>query len=318
MRWQNPEGDGVITTVVGSYPTEPRGPETLGERLLNFFGSYDRYRPAIEAAVRDQFRAGVDIISDGQVRGDMVGHFAAAIGGMKIEDGTSIIYSRITPPAGSIGAADLRYAYRILRGLTDDESRGVKGIITGPSTMIYASRIEGFYDPQKRDRAVMDMAGVLKIEAKHLQDAGAAMIQIDEPFLSTGIVDMKTAGRAIDHIAAGLDIEVSLHVCGDIRNVLSDLLRFKVDVLDLEFAGRPSNLEVLEEKWRGDKGVGFGCVDTTTERVESVEEIRNLIKRGADIVGEENLYIDPDCGMRKLPRKAAFSKLRNMVMAAGN
>jgi methionine synthase (B12-independent) (EC 2.1.1.14) len=59
-------------------------------------------------------------------------------------------------------------------------------------------------------------------------------------------------------------------------------------------------------------------VDTTTERVESMEEIRNLIKRGADIVGEENLYIDPDCGMRKLPRKAAFSKLRNMVMAAGN
>lgn len=318
MNLQSPEGDVVITTVVGSYPADPRGPETLGERLMSFLGSYDSYRPAIEAAVRDQVRAGVDIISDGQVRGDMVGHFAAAIGGMRVEDGTSIIYSRITPPAGSIGADDLRYAQRILRNLTDDESRGVKGIITGPSTMVHASRIEGFYDPMRRDRAVMDMAGALKIEAQHLQDAGAAMIQIDEPFLSTGIVDIKTAERAIDYIAADLEVEVSLHVCGDIRDVLSDLLRFRVDVLDLEFAGRPSNLEVLEEKWRGDKGIGFGCVDTTTDRVESIEEIRNLIKRGADIVGEENLYIDPDCGMRKLPREAAFSKLRNMVMAAGN
>ncbi|MDI9614187.1 methionine synthase [Methanothermobacter sp.] len=316
MKLQSTDGDIVITTVVGSYPATPRGPETLRERISSFLGSYDACRPAIETAVRDQVMAGIDIISDGQVRGDMVGHFAEAMGGMRVKDGVSIIFSRITPPSGSIGSHDLRYAMGILRKLTDDESKGVKGIITGPSTMVHASRIEGFYSPQKRERAIMDMAEALRVEAEHLQDAGAVMIQIDEPFLSTGMVDMGTARRAVKRISGALDVDVSLHVCGDISGVIGELLTFPVDMLDLEFAGRPSNLEVLAEKWRGDKKLGFGCVDTSTEVVESTDTIKNLIERGADIAGEDNLYIDPDCGMRKLPREAAFAKLRNMVKAA--
>lgn len=308
--------DKLITTVVGSYPAVPRGPRTLMEKIRNITGSYDPFRPAVRTAVEDQVRAGIDIISDGQVRGDMVGYFAREIGGMMIEDGVPVIFSRITPPSHPIGADDLIYASKILRKLRRDESGGVKGIVTGPSTMVHASRIEGFYDTHGRERAVMDMAEALRYEAMSLEAAGACMIQIDEPFLSTGMVDMKTARRAVNHIADSLEVEVALHVCGDVRGVLGDLLRFRVDLIDLEFAGNPSNIEVLADKWRGDKKLGLGCVDTRTERIEPVDEIRNIIRRGADIAGEENLHVDPDCGMRKLSRDAALNKLRNMVKVA--
>lgn len=90
-----------------------------------------------------------------------------------------------------------------------------------------------------------------------MKAAGACMIQIDEPFLSTGMVDMKTARRAVNHIADSLEVEVALHVCGDVRGVLGDLLRFRVDLIDLEFAGNPSNIEVLADKWRGDKNLAL-------------------------------------------------------------
>lgn len=317
----------MLTTVVGSYPALSQPPKSFTEKLSKVFGSYDPYKPAIALAVSDQIKAGVDLVSDGQVRGDMIEIFARAIPGMVIEDNTCKIKNKISSPLKSIGAIDLKFAIKTVENtlnkinITEEEmaNKGVKGIITGPTTMVYSSRLDGFYSNDQKDKAVLDMAHALKKEAKYLEEAGASVIQLDEPFISTGLVNVATARKAVEIIAKDVKIPVAMHVCGDMERVFDKILKFKVDIIDCEFAGIANNIHVLESQssFQGKK-IGFGSVDTKKESVESVDELKKLIKTGMDIIGSENMLVDPDCGMRMLSHESAFSKLKNMVVAAKN
>jgi 5-methyltetrahydropteroyltriglutamate--homocysteine methyltransferase len=320
----------MLTTVVGSYPALPQEPSCLKDKISAFMGSYDPYQSALELAVQDQVKAGVDLISDGQVRGDMLEIFAISIPGMAMEDKTPKILGKIMPAPHSIGASDLILALKTAQKISpdfnnnrqilsenkfNDKFKGIKGIVTGPTTLALSSRIEGFYKKDKKEKAIIDLAGALKKEVRHLQDAGASVIQIDEPFLSTGTANMATAKKAVAIMAKDLEVPLSMHVCGNVADVLGDLLRFEVDIVDCEFAGIPANLDALEKQDLGNKKIGLGCIDTKTERVEGTEEVLNIIKRGIEIVGVDNMILDPDCGMRKLSRDAAFSKLKKMTEA---
>jgi 5-methyltetrahydropteroyltriglutamate--homocysteine methyltransferase len=320
----------MLTTVVGSYPADSHSPSSWGEKISSFFGSHDPYQRALEIAVHDQVKAGVNIISDGQVRGSMVEVFARSIPGMDYEEGNSRIIGKINPAINSIGASDLKKTIQIAKGLEPNFKSaaelmdgkefskgvyGVKGIITGPTTMVLSSRIEGFYRQEERHKAIFDMAVAMKKEALDLQKAGAAYIQVDEPFLSTGMADLKTAYRALEIISKELKIPLAMHVCGDLTNVFSEILKFPVDILDFEFAGNHTNLPLLENADLGRKKIGLGCIDTKTNKVESTEEIHNLINKGMDIVGDKKMIVDPDCGMRMLNRESAMQKLKNMTEA---
>ncbi|PKL67823.1 MAG: methionine synthase [Methanobacteriales archaeon HGW-Methanobacteriales-1] len=314
----------MLTTVVGSYPAHPQPPKSFTEKLSKLVGNYDEYKPAIALAVSDQIKAGLDLVSDGQVRGDMIEIFARAIPGMVIEDNTCKIKNKISPPLKSIGAEDLKLAIKIMENTLAEMNRpekdlaqkGVKGIITGPTTMVYSSRLDGFYSIEKKDKAILDMAQALKKEAKYLEDAGASLIQLDEPFISTGMVNVATARKAVEIISKNLKVPVAMHVCGNVEQVFDKILKFKVDIIDCEFAGIDKNISVLENQSSlHGKKIGFGSVDTKKESIETVEEIKELIKKGMDVIGPENMLVDPDCGMRMLPHESAFSKLKNMVEA---
>jgi len=313
----------MITTVVGSYPPLPRDPITFPEKIAKIFGAYDKYKPAIALAVTDQVNAGVDIISDGQVRGSMLEIFAKNIPGMGVENETPKITGKIKPSAVSICDNDLKYAIKIAKEISKDYSnskkslkkgtKGVKGIITGPSTLVFSSRIEGFY--RKKDDAIIDLAYALKKEVQHLENAGAIYIQIDEPYISTGMVDISTAKKAIEIIVQDLSIPVSLHVCGKLSGLFNQLLTFPVDIIDCEFAGIPENLKILENTDLKGKKIGFGCFDTKTDHVESKDEILKLIEKGIELIGIENMIVDPDCGMRMRKHSSALKKLKTMVEA---
>ncbi|MGA2677127.1 MAG: methionine synthase [Methanobacterium sp.] len=318
----------MLTTVVGSYPSFPRQPSSIGEKISNCMGSYDAYKSALELAVQDQVKAGVNLISDGQVRGNMLEVFAREIPGMITKDGIPIIIDRIQPAPHSIGASDIKMALKTASKLSSDFSndlqilsknkfqdkfKGIKAIITGPTTLALSSRIEGFYSKDEKNEAIIDIASVLKKEAEHLQNAGAAVIQIDEPFLSTGIADLKIAKKAIEIIVNDLHQPTSIHVCGPISEVIDDLLKFKVSIIDCEFADQNKNLEALESINLNGKKMGLGCIDTKTNTVETKEQVASIIKKGIELVGKENLIADPDCGMRLRSREAAYSKLKIMV-----
>jgi 5-methyltetrahydropteroyltriglutamate--homocysteine methyltransferase len=107
-----------------------------------------------------------------------------------------------------------------------------------------------------------------------------------------------------------------MHVCGNLANVLDEILKFNVHVFDFEFSKNPANLDLMSRRDLGGRMIGYGCVDSATDTVESVAEIKRRIERGVAIFGPKTMLIDPDCGMRMRSRNAAFAKLVNMCEAA--
>ena len=304
------------STVVGSFPVELKKESSTKNKLLSALGAYDPYKQAIKDSVISQLDAGVDIISDGQVRGDMVSIFTKYIPGMKIEDGNTVIVSKIVRPIREISVKDLQYAKKVMKDYYNGnipEGKGVKGIITGPNTIVHSSRIQFFY--KNREDAIIDLAHSLKHEVNAIvKKVEPVYIQIDEPFLSTGMVDMKVASEAIDILRENLEIPLAMHVCGTLDGAFKDLAKFNVDILDMEFAGNNVNLGVLEENayLLKDKKVGFGCVDSSVNEVDDIKDIENLVLKAIEIVGKDNLILDPDCGLRRAPKDVAFEKLRLM------
>ncbi|HVN73449.1 MAG TPA: methionine synthase [Methanoregula sp.] len=284
----------LATTVVGSYPV------TKGGGLR---GLFDPLKPAVETAVADQIAAGIDIISDGQVRGDMIQAFVSKLPGIKGQD----VIGKVQPASGPITVSDTKYAI--------SKFPKVKGIITGPTTLAHGLHIS---TPMYRNREelAMDLAGALAAEARSLESAGVTLLQIDEPILSTGIADLAVGKETVEMIASSVTVPTCMHVCGNIANVIDEILKYNVNVLDFEFSKNQANLDILSRRDLTGRMLGYGCVDNTTDEVETVAEIRKRIEKGVEYFDPKILLIDPDCGMRMRTRESAFAKLKNMVQAA--
>lgn len=282
------------TTVVGSYPVvKGRGIRALVDPL----------KGAVEVAVADQVSAGIDIISDGQVRGDMIGAFTSHLSGIR----GSVVVGKVLPARQPITVADTKYAL--------SRHSDVKGILTGPSTLAHGLAIKTtFY--RNKDELIQDLALALAVEASYLESAGIKILQIDEPIFSTGATDVASGLEALNTIVAKLKIPVCLHICGGLSEVIDDILQANVAVFDLEFANNPENLDLLSEKDLRGKMIGYGCVDSSDPTIESIETIRKRIETGVDVFSPEIMLIDPDCGLRMQSRDVAFGKLKNMVDAA--
>ena len=292
------------TTVIGSYPLRY---EELGPQ-------------AVVRSVEEQIAAGVDLVSDGQTRSDMVSVYAGVLDGMVIRDMAGLNEKRlhITGRVGlhdpSIFVEDFQLAKR-----TAGERAGVKAVLTGPVTLAFSSILETKHYKGYRDRQLyLDLSGALLAIADELERAGAAFFQIDEPFFSVG-APMDIAQEAVEAVATGLKGEVALHVCGDVSRVFDRLLGFRgVRVLSHGFAGTPGNLALISrEKLEGaGKLLGFGCVDSASETVEAYEEVAGLLHKGVALAGHENLVVHPDCGLRALPHAVAREKLEVMCRAS--
>jgi len=284
----------LATTVVGSYPVVKGG----GLRSL-----LDPLHSAVETAVSDQILAGVDIISDGQVRGDMIQAFSSHLAGIKGQE----VIGKVQPASGPITISDTKYAI--------GKAPKVKGIITGPTTLAHGLHLATpMY--RNKDELALDLAAALVVEARSLEAAGVTLIQIDEPILSTGVADLAIAKQAIDLITASLRVPTCMHVCGNLADVIDGILKFNVNVLDFEFSKNPKNLELFGSRDLAGRMIGYGCVDSSIDAVESIPEIKTRIERGVEVFGPRTMLIDPDCGMRMRTREAAFWKLKNMCEAA--
>ncbi len=284
----------LATTVVGSYPVVKAG----GLKSL-----FDPLAGAVGTAVTDQIGAGIDIISDGQVRGDMISAFTSKLPGIREQE----VIGKIQPAAAAITAADTKYAR--------SKFPKVKGIITGPTTLAHGLHISTpMY--RSKEEVALDLAAALVTEARALEATGITLLQIDEPILSTGIADLGIAKQAVEHIASSVRVPTCMHVCGNLANVLDEILKFNVNVLDFEFSNNPQNLDILSRRDLDGKMLGYGCVDSSSETVETVSEIKKRIEKGVEYFDPKILLIDPDCGMRMRSRESAYWKLKNMCDAA--
>ncbi|HEY7982605.1 MAG TPA: uroporphyrinogen decarboxylase family protein [Ktedonobacterales bacterium] len=297
INWQEQP---LLTTVVGSYPTGGLPP-----------------RRALQRAVEEQIAAGVELISDGQVRGDMISLFAERIPGFApAADGGWVVRAELERPEEPIAAGD----YALARRLADGRAL-VKGVVTGPVTLALASRIgvNAPYVAPHDPELILKLAEIVAYEVAALVAAGAEVVQVDEPALATErarLVSFELLENALRDLAA-LPVCPVLHVCGDVRGILPELVGLPFAVLDIEGA-RIEQLERLDRDLLefGDGRVAYGCVDTQSAAVEPVNVIRDRIERAVATLGSAGrLWISPDCGLRQLPPEAVRAKLAAMVEA---
>ncbi len=324
------------TTVVGSYSV----PEWL-ERLKTEY--YQRrisaqhlteiHDVAIKAAVKDQELAGIDIVSDGELRRDNdVDYFLARIPGVNIPQRAKTDYfdyyetevTRPLPelPEGPAGPGlGLAEDYRFTRMATQ---RPVKFSFTGPFSLSRRIRDAAYAEPGE---LVQALARRLNAEARELAAAGADFLQIDEPFLAGYPEQVELAVEAVNTVISGVPVTWALHVCygnryarpsweGHYDFLFPAVKAARVDQLVLEFARKGLDDLRLIRQYSWDRWLGLGVIDVKSAEVESVELVASRIRRALEYVPAGRLMINPDCGLRHLAPEVARRKLRAMVAGA--
>jgi 5-methyltetrahydropteroyltriglutamate--homocysteine methyltransferase len=289
----------LLTTVVGSYPTGELPP-----------------RRALQRAVEDQIAAGIDLIADGQVRGDMVSLFAERIPGyQRAADGGWMVLDALDQPELPIAAADYALAQRMTAGRA-----AVKGVVTGPMTLALSSRVgpQAPYFAPNDPALILRLAEILAHEVAALVAAGAEVVQVDEPVLATALgreIAPELAENALRDLAA-LPAMPVLHVCGDVRAIVADLLALPFAALDLEGTHTDNLAQIDVDELEFIEGrISYGCVDTQSADVEPPSVIRQRVQAAARAIGPGRLWVSPDCGLRRLPPATARAKLAAMVEA---
>ena len=309
----------LLTTSVGSLPKpdylmQARSQARKGEL------STAKLRELEERATREwiktQEELGVDIIVDGeQYRGDMVAYFAEQLQGFKTSTLVRSYGNRYYRKPIIVSEVKRKQPitvgwWKFAQALT---KRPVKGMLTGPYTIMDWSFNEHY--PSRRATALA-LARVVREEALDLERAGAQYIQIDEPAISTRFDEIDLAIEALGIATKGLKAKTITHICyGNFKALAPKLMKLPVDQIDLEFANR--NFELLDtfKRMRFSKEVGLGVVDVHNHRIESTDEVIANLKRSLKVFKPEQIYVDPDCGLKTRSPEEAIQKLKVVVEA---
>jgi 5-methyltetrahydropteroyltriglutamate--homocysteine methyltransferase len=329
------------TTLVGSYPQ----PEWLidRERLSGRFPprvralELWRIQPAFlqEAqddatlmAIKAQEEAGLDIVSDGEIRRESYSNlFATALDGVDIDNpGTALDRSGHPNPVPRVtGQIRRRHAVgvRDLAFLMSHTTRRVKVTVPGPFTMAQQAQID-YYDGDRR-LAAMDYAVAINAEIHDLFRAGADVVQIDEPYMQARPDEARAYGlEVLNRALAGVSGDTAVHICFGYAAIihsrpsgysfLSELAECSCRQISIETAQSNLDCAVLE-KLAGKKII-LGVIDLSSPKIETPELVAERIQRALPYVAANDVIVAPDCGMKYLPREAAFGKLQAMVAGA--
>jgi 5-methyltetrahydropteroyltriglutamate--homocysteine methyltransferase len=331
----------LVTTVVGSYP-QPNwliDRDRLGERLPPRVRARELWRvpepylgeaqdDATRLAVDDMERAGVDVVTDGEMRRESYSNrFATALEGIDLDNpgvaldrtGHENPVPRVVGPIRRTRPVEVRDV-EFLRSLT---SRRIKITVPGPFTMTQQAQDDHYGDERELALAYAD---AVNAELRDLKAAGADVVQIDEPYLQARPEPARRyAVEAINRALAGVGGETVLHTCFGYAHVVKDkpttgypFLGELDDCLathvSLEAAQPGLDPAVLREL--PGKTIVLGVLDLGAETVETPDEVARRIDRALKVVPPERLVAAPDCGMKYLPRARAFGKLKAMVAGA--
>jgi 5-methyltetrahydropteroyltriglutamate--homocysteine methyltransferase len=328
------------TTVVGSMPQ----PEWLIDRA----SLSKRFPPRVRArelwrvdeallaeaqddatlvAIRVQEEAGIDIISDGEIRRESYSNrFATALDGIDLDNpGTALDRSGHPNPVPRI-VGPIRRTHpalvddiKFLRAHTD---RAVKITVPGPFTM--SQQAQNDYYPSV-DAAALDYAAAVNEEIRDLFAAGADIVQIDEPYLQARPEAARRYGTAaLSRALEGITGTTAVHICFGYAAIiherpsgysfLGELAATSCHQVSIETAQSKLDCAVLGEL--PGKQIMVGCLDLSDPAIETPEVIVERIRRALRYIAPERVILAPDCGMKYLPREVAAGKLRAMAVAA--
>ena len=329
------------TTVVGSYPQ----PDWLVDRAMLSSRLPPRTRAleiwrvpaglleqaqddATVVAIRDMERAGIDIITDGEVRRESYSNrFATALDGMDLDHpGTALDRTghpnpvpRVVGPIRRNRAVEVRDV-KFLRANTE---RPIKATLPGPFTMSQQAQDDHYHD---EEALAMALAEAVNQEVRDLFAAGADVVQLDEPYLQARPEKAERfAIKAINRALDGITGTTALHTCFGYAHIvhsrpngypfLEQLAGVSANQISLESAQQEVDLSVLKSL-RG-KTLIVGVIDLADESpVEDVDTVAARIRKALEFVDADRLILAPDCGMKYLPRDKAFGKLSALATAA--
>jgi 5-methyltetrahydropteroyltriglutamate--homocysteine methyltransferase len=282
---------------------------------------------ATELAIRAQERAGLDVLTDGEMRRESYSnHFATALDGVDVDHpGTALDRSghpnpvpRTVGPISRPAPVQVR-DLQFLRAHTD---RRIKITVPGPFTMSQQAQDDHYGDPEA---AAMAYAAAVNAEVRDLFAAGADVVQIDEPYLQARPDAARAYGLAALNAALdGVVGTTAVHLCFGYAAIiherpsgysfLPELAGCPVDQISIETAQSGLDLGVLADL--AGKTIILGVLDLSNPEVESAEVVAGRVRRAYPYVSPERLVLAPDCGMKYLPRESADGKMRAMAGAA--
>jgi len=330
----------LVTTVVGSYP-QPEwliDRERLGDRLPPRIRARELWRvpepyleeaqdDATRLAVQDMERAGVDVVTDGEMRRESYSNrFATALDGVDLDQpgvaldrtGHENPVPRVVGPIGRRWPVEVRDV-EFLRSITD---RRIKITVPGPFTMTQQAQNDHYDD----DRSLaFAYAEAVNGELRDLKAAGADVVQIDEPYLQARPEAAKEyAIDAINRALDGIDGDTVLHTCFGYAHIvhdrpagypfLAELAECAATHLSLEAAQPDLDPEMLRAV--PSKTILLGVLDLGSPEAETPDVVAERISRALTVLPPERLVVAPDCGMKFLSRELAFRKLQAMVAGA--
>jgi 5-methyltetrahydropteroyltriglutamate--homocysteine methyltransferase len=328
------------TTVVGSYPqpdwlidrdrlTHLPPVRVRAQELWRIAGPWleEAQDDATRLAIGDMEQAGIDIITDGEIRRESYSNrFATALSGVDLDNPATVrgrssgtvVVPRIVGPIRRLHPVEMRDV-EFLRRHTD---RTIKITLPGPFTMSRQAKNEYYKDEEE---LVMDYAAAVNAEVRDLKAAGADVIQLDEPWLQARPEEARRlALPAIERALDGIAGPTALHLCFGYAYVsrdkpnaysfLSELAGTRVDQISIE-AAQP-DLDLADLDGLGGKTVIFGVVSMGDPQPETAQTVARRIRAALAHVPPERLIPAPDCGMKYLPRDIAFAKLKALADGA--
>jgi 5-methyltetrahydropteroyltriglutamate--homocysteine methyltransferase len=328
------------TTLVGSYPQ----PEWLIDRkkLAGRFPPRVRARElwrvpeawladaqddATLLAIRAQEQAGLDIITDGEIRRESYSNrFATALEGVDVDNpGTALDRSgHPNPVPRVVGKIRRRHPVELedLRFLKRHTGKPTKITVPGPFTMSQQAQND-FY--KSEEEAAMDYAVAVNEEIRDLFAAGADVVQIDEPYMQARPEKARQYGlKALNRAFEGIQGTTAVHICFGYAAIihqrpsgysfLPELAGSPVRQISIETAQSKLDTSVLQQL--PGKKIMVGCIDLSDMKVETPQQVVERLRRALKYVRPEDVIVAPDCGMKYLPREVAFGKLQAMVEGA--
>ena len=328
------------TTLVGSYP-QPEWlidrkklagrfpPRVRAKELWRVPEPYlaEAHDDATVLAIRAQEQAGLDIITDGEIRRESYSNrFATALEGIDIDNPGSALdrSGHPNPVPRIVGKIRRKHPVEVedLRFLKRYTAKPVKMTVPGPFTMSQQAQNDHY---KSDEEAAMDYAAAVNEEIRDLFAAGADIVQIDEPYMQARPDKAREYGlRALNRALDGIKGTTAVHICFGYAAIihqrpsgysfLPELAGSSVRQISIETA--QSNLDTSVLQRLPGKKIMVGCIDLSDTKVETPAQVAERLRRALKYVKPGDVIVAPDCGMKYLPRDVAFGKMRAMVEGA--
>ncbi len=310
--------------LAGRFPPRTRQKELwrIPEEFLE-----EAWDDATIYAMHEQERAGLDILTDGEMRRESYSNrFATALNGVDMDNhGTALDRSgEPVPVPRVVGEISRRHAVQVrdVQFMKEHTDKAIKITVPGPFTMSQQAQDDFYGDPEA---LALGYAGAVNEEIKDLFAAGADVVQLDEPYMQARPDKAREFGlKALERALEGVEGTTALHICFGYAHLiherpegysfLPELASSDVKQISIETAQSELDTKVLETL--PGKTIILGVLDLSTHEVETPDVVAARIRRGLEHAPKEKIIVAPDCGLKYLPREVAFGKMKAMADGA--